>query len=143
MNCKEIENNIWEYIEGSLDGTLQSEFGKHLEKCPQCAAIEKGMRASMNVIEHSRKTEADPFFFTRLEARMEKQRVIEPKASFVVRYALAASIAFIGIIGGGFLGSFSAEQLNTDFAKNVTIEQADDFGFELADNSFDLIKDFE
>ena len=144
MNCKEIENSIWKYVEGNLDITQQNTFAKHIEQCPQCASLEKGMRASLNLIDQSKKTEADPFFITRLEARMEKQQQgAEPTASFVLRYAFAASIAIMGIVGGGFLGSFSAEQLNSDFSNNPSIEQNDDLGIELADNSFDLIKDFE
>ncbi len=144
MQCKEIENNIWEYIEGSLDEMQQQNITKHLENCAQCASLEKGMRASMVLIDDNKRTEPDPFFFTRLEARMENQAQTQsPRKSYAIRYAMAASIAFIGIVGGGLLGSFSAEQINSTFAEKIVIEQNDDFGFELADNSFDLINDFE
>ncbi|MCK5856101.1 MAG: zf-HC2 domain-containing protein [Bacteroidales bacterium] len=144
MNCKEIDNNIWEYIEGSLDESTKENFIKHFENCTQCAAAEKGMRASMTMIDQTKKTKADPFFFARLEARMERENQHKiPKKSFAVRYAMAASIAFIGIIGGSIFGSYSAEQLSSNFDEKANIEQSDDYGFELADNSFDLIKDFE
>ena len=144
MNCKEIENNIWNYIEGMLDEAKQKQYAQHIENCAHCATLEKGIRASLLLIDESKKVEADPFFFTRLEAQMEKTpQIVVPKKSFAIRYAVAASIAFIGIIGGSLFGSYSAEQLSDGFANKTTIEQSDDFGFELADNSFDLIKDFE
>ena len=144
MNCKEIDNNIWEYIEGTLDETKQKQYAEHIENCSHCVALERGIRASMLLIDDSKEVEADPFFFTRLEARMEREtQTITPRKTHTVRYAMAASIAFIGIIGGSLFGSYSAEKLSAGFADNTTIEQGDDFGIELADNSFDLIKDFE
>jgi len=144
MNCKEIENSIWEYVEGLLDEGSAKAVASHLENCEQCASLEKGIRASMLLIDNSRKTEADPFFFTRLEARMEQETEITmPKKSYAIRYAMAASIAFIGIIGGSIFGSYSAERLSTGFANTTNIEQNDELGIDLADNSFDLLKDFE
>lgn len=143
MNCKEVENHIWQYIEGSLDTILRDDVEKHIQSCAQCAALEKGIRTSMSIIEHLKKTEADPFYFTRLEARMEQQKVLNPKSSIAIRYALAASIAFIIIIGGGVLGNFSAEQWSVNFVNEVNVNQLEDFESEFADNSFDLLKEFE
>ena len=144
MDCKIIENNIWEYIEGSLDETQQKEFAEHIAHCTACAAMEKGLRSSLLLIDQSKKKEADPFFYSRLEARMESaEQNSTSQIPYALRYAMAASVAFIAIIGGSLFGRFSAEQINNDFAKNPTVEQSDDFGFEIADNSFDLIKDFE
>jgi len=144
MSCKEIENSIWEYIEGSLDKAQADHITSHIKDCAHCASLEKGMRESLQLIEQSKRTEADPFFYTRLEARMEKDSTKQmPKRIYAVRYAMAASIAFLAIVGGSFFGSFSAEQLNGDIANQVNVEQMDDFGLELADNSFDLVKEFE
>jgi anti-sigma factor RsiW len=144
MSCKEIENSIWDYIEGSLDQVQANHTASHIKDCPHCASLEKGIRESLQLIEQAKKTEADPFFYSRLEARMEQDsRKQMPKRIYAVRYAMAASIAFLAIVGGGLFGSFSAEQLNGDIANQVNLEQMDDFGLELADNSFDLIKDFE
>jgi hypothetical protein len=65
------------------------------------------------------------------------------KTPYAFRIAIAASIAIVGIVGGSIFGSYSAEQLNNNFAENSITEQTDDLGFELADNSFDLINDFK
>ena len=142
MQCKEIEYYIWEYIEDSLDKEQQQKMVEHFDSCVSCASLEKGMRASMALIDGSKKTEVDPFFYTRLEARLET-RVQITRKSYAIKYSIAASVAFIGIVGGSLLGSFSAEQINSTFAEKPAIEQNDDFGFELADNNFDLLNDFE
>ncbi len=144
MDCKIIENNIWEYIEASLDDRQQKQFAEHIKHCSACAALEKGIRSSLILIDDSKKKEIDPFFYSRLEARMEKApQTSISRMPYSLRYAMAASVAFIAIIGGSLFGSFSAEQINNGFAKSSTMEQTDDFGLEIADNSFDLINDFE
>jgi len=144
MDCKTIENSIWEYIEGSLEEAQQKQFADHIAHCTACASLEKGLLSSLLLIDNSKKKEVDPFFYSRLEARMERvQQTNISRMPYALRYAMAASVAFIAIIGGSLFGSFSAEQINSDFAKSSAIEQTDDFGFEIADNSFDLINDFE
>jgi len=145
MKCTEIENKIWDYIEETLDIEAQTSVKRHLDECSKCASMEKALRSSLQIIEGSRRTEADPFFFSRLEARMENNEASRSisKAPYAFRMAIAASIAIVGIVGGSIFGSYSAEQLNNNFARNSITEQTDELGFELADNSFDLINDFK
>jgi hypothetical protein len=144
MKCTEIENKIWDYIEEKLDIENQNSIKKHLNECSKCANMEKALRSSLQMIEGSKRTESDPFFFSRLEARMENEASINiAKTPYAFRMAIAASIAIVGIVGGSIFGSYSAEQLNNNFAENSITEQTDDLGFELADNSFDLINDFK
>jgi len=144
MKCTEIENKIWDYIEDKLDTEDQASIKKHLSECSKCANMEKALRSSLQMIEGSKRTEADPFFFSRLEARMENEASRNiAKTPYAFRMAIAASIAIVGIVGGSIFGSYSAEQLNNNFANISITEQNDDLGFELADNSFDLINDFK
>ncbi len=144
MKCTEIENKIWDYIEEKLDIESQASIKKHLNECSKCANMEKALRSSLQMIEGSKRTEADPFFFSRLEARMENEASRNiAKTPYAFRMAIAASIAIVGIVGGSIFGSYSAEQLNNNFANISITEQNDDLGFELADNSFDLINDFK
>lgn len=144
MNCRDIENKLWEFQDSKLKEEEREEVMAHLQKCPSCATIDEGMRTSMQVISTGQRREADPYFFNRLQARLQEEST--PKNTilpYALRYAFAASIACIGIIAGGVIGSYSAEQLNNQFVNTDQLEQTDDLSFDLADNSFDLINDFQ
>jgi len=144
MNCKGIENKIWDYIEGKLNENEQAAIESHLQHCSACAKLEKGIRNSNAILEQAKRSEFDPFYYSRLQARMESEKPSHiSKIPYVIRLAAAASIAIVGIVGGSIFGSYTAEQMNDGFANTNVSEQNDDLGFDLADNSFDLIKDFE
>lgn len=144
MHCKEIENIIWDYAEGKLPEAQQNAVKKHLESCTSCAALAQGISSSLDVIEKSKKTEANPYFYSHLEARLQNEtEKAGGKIAYSLRFALAASIAIIGIVGGSLLGSYSAEQLNSMKSTSQTSTLNDELGFDFADNSFDLINDFE
>ena len=144
MHCKEIENIIWDYAEGKLPVAQQNAVKEHLESCASCAALVQGISSGLTIIEKSKKTEADPYFFSRLEARLQNETEKSGgRVAYGLRFALAASIAIIGIIGGSLLGSYSAEQLNSMTGSTQVSTLNDELGFDFADNSFDLINDFE
>lgn len=142
MNCKETEKRIWDYIEGKLPEDEQRAIAGHMEHCASCAALEKGLRGSLQLIDNSRVQEQDPYFYARLEARMQNKAIPQKRGiAYAFRYAMAASVALIAIVGGSLLGSYSAVQLNNIKQGNTLMQ--DDLSIDLADNSFDLIKDFE
>lgn len=144
MNCKEIENKLGEFQDANIHEKDREEILNHLQECATCAAIDKGMRNSLQIIDHAQRKVADPYFFNRLQAQLhEEQSTKLPQLPYALRYAFAASIACVGIVIGGIIGSYSAEQLNNQFVNSNQLEQTDDLSFDIADNSFDLINDFQ
>jgi anti-sigma factor RsiW len=145
MNCKETENKIWDYIDGRLPENQAAEIEAHLNECAECAQMANILQNSMQLISNARITEPDPYFYNKLEARMERQEGNPTQTAALLprlRYALVASVAIFGIVGGSLLGSYSAEQWNNLEQSTLVQNADDDLNLDLADNSFDLVKDF-
>ena len=145
MNCKQFEDIIWDYAELKLSSEKNMEAEKHLHSCSSCASMAKNIKNSLAVISSEKTSQVDPYFYSRLQAKMEAAN--SPKMNHrigTLKYALAASITIVAIFGGSLFGSFYAEQINTAFNQPIQIEQDDssEMVLDLADNSFDLTNEF-
>ncbi len=78
MNCKTLHTKIIFFTEGSLPAREMEEIKIHLENCSNCAAFANEMKKTLAVIENENTPQLNPFFYTRVKARLEN-RVEEEK----------------------------------------------------------------
>ncbi len=108
MACKTIHNKIIFYLEQELPAVEMLQVKQHLETCRECALFAAELQTTLGIIAGERVGENDPYFYTRLKARMENRaaqskripmvlaRIVQPLAFLMV--------LFIGIYGGIKLG---------------------------------------
>jgi cytochrome c-type biogenesis protein CcmH/NrfG len=96
----------------------------HVEGCDRCRRELDELRATMALLDTWKGPEPNPYFLTRLEARLREEREAEPagwfarlRASFVfgsgthVRPLAAMALTFVLLVGGGaYLGVTNWDQ---------------------------------
>lgn len=126
MKCKQHYNKLIFYLEGNLPKDEMDFVKKHLSECPDCAAFADEMRKIFAVLEAEKSPEVNPFFYTRLKAKMEAQaKSVEPEAANpywrrILQPALFSLLLLIGIYSGIKIGQKAGEQL---FAASSADEQ--------------------
>jgi hypothetical protein len=104
MNCQQVNKAI-------LEGNITDEARKHIAVCSNCAEQLEWIEATMERVGREGVTEQDPFFYTRLKARMEQPVRISfwtQQRKVLVQVANVASIAIAGL----FLGLLMSKELN-------------------------------
>ena len=75
MNCKTIHNKLIFFLERELPVSEMNLVREHLENCSECALFVDEMRKTLSILENDKITGKNPFFYTRVKSRMEKQVV--------------------------------------------------------------------
>gem|GEM_PF-3396433 len=73
MQCREIRKLMPFYPEMIREPKKLLEITGHLESCRECADLRQRYEQILQQTPHIQVREPDPFFFTRLEAKLEKQ----------------------------------------------------------------------
>jgi hypothetical protein len=111
MNCGRCHKKLIPYLEASLKGAELEGIKQHLQECASCRSFADYLKTILVSFEDSRITTPDPFFYTRVKARLEKQtdgplvksgweKVFQPVAFSLI---LMAAI-FTGILLGNLDG---------------------------------------
>ncbi|MCD4773268.1 MAG: zf-HC2 domain-containing protein [Bacteroidales bacterium] len=106
MNCTEINKNLIFYIEGDLSSEKEKIVKKHLEKCDKCKYLYNEMEKTLGVIQKENTPEINPFFYTRVKAKMEdvQESSFRPVFRPVFMRILQTSVAVVLIAFGVFVG---------------------------------------
>jgi hypothetical protein len=107
------------YLEGLLKGPELEEVERHLEGCTSCRKFAGYLTESLEAIEKSKITENDPFFYTRLKAKLENQSVSGyEKISFtrILQPVLLTLVLVVAIIAGIGIGSIGRSSKTGDYA---------------------------
>lgn len=78
MDCKTSHRKMIFYIDGELPIPEMGKIKIHLAECSECAAFYEEMKKTLDVLTAEKQREINPFFYTRLNARMENQAAIQP-----------------------------------------------------------------
>ncbi len=100
-----------DYLEGLLSEADFKEFGTHLEECASCRGFAAYMSESLKSVSRSRIREADPYFFTRLKARMEnqaEQKDRKREIMGVVRPLFYSFLLVASVVAGIVIGSYGS-----------------------------------
>ena len=110
MKCKTLHKKLIFFLEGDLPENEANEMKAHLAKCESCAAFAEDMKKTLGIIQVEKSPEVNPFFYTRLKARMEnekvqeKQRVGFPIWEKVLQPAFFSLLLLAGIYTGIKIG---------------------------------------
>ena len=144
MKCHEIQNELFTYLENPLEHKQTKEIFAHLEKCEDCKNISLQLAKSISTIEKMKITENDPFFFDRVQQKMNSKTIqISHVTKFSFMRVAAIGLILLSTISAGVLvGYLSSNQL---IATNKLTEefnkQKDSEVTLYADNTFTLIED--
>ena len=124
MNCEICHKQLIPYQEGLLKGPALQEMEQHLQECSSCRSFAGYLKETLLSIENSRLTAPDPFFYTRVKARLEKQvnsssvksgwiRILQPAFfTFFLAAAIYAGILLGGLYGNSETKSYARENLD-------------------------------
>ena len=108
MKCKNVHNKLIFFLEKELPVSEMEQVQKHLDECSECALFAAEMKNTLSILDSDKVTDENPFFFTRVKARLEKQSQEEPVARPVLVRILQpvafSIILLLGIYGGFKLG---------------------------------------
>lgn len=121
-NCAEMETKLANLL---LDpASAPTGVAAHVESCEGCRRELEELRATMNLLDSWEEPEPNPYFLTRLEARMREERLAGPAGWFAqlrarmlygpethVRPLAAMAMTFMLLVGGGaYLGVTNWDQ---------------------------------
>ena len=128
MNCTEIHKNLIFYIEGDLSSEKEKIIKMHLEKCDKCKHLYNEMKNTLGVINNESKVEVNPFFYTRVKAKMEDVKessyspVYRPAFMRIIQTSVAvvliAFAVFVGVrLGDNYISNSMASGSDQSISK--------------------------
>ena len=101
MNCKYIEENIINYIEGRISQENRTGIEEHIIECDRCRKLMEETTAIWDSITSPVKSELSPFFWTRLQARIEEYEKPSklPLLENFIKYLKPAAVGFTLLAG--------------------------------------------
>lgn len=119
MSCRTIHKKLIFFLEGDLSKPEAEAVSAHLAQCPECAAFFEDMKKTLHILQEEKSPDINPFFYTRLRARMENEaeEVTRP-AGFslwerVLQPALFTMLLLAGIYAGMKIGHPANEGSNS------------------------------
>lgn len=121
MSCPGMEAKLAEML---LDAAPDAKTRAHVEACAGCRAELDGLRSTMNLMDSWEAPEPNPYFLTRLGARMREERRKAPegwlarlRSSFAfgpathARPLAAMALTVMLLVGGGTYLSLNGAQM--------------------------------
>ena len=125
MNCKTLHSKLIFFLDGDLPEKEMEQVREHLAECPDCSAFAEELKKTMSVLQIEKSPEVNPFFYTRLKAKLENQ-AIKNKRSYslpVWQRILQPAIFTILLIGGIYSGFKIAEPQKVNREAMAYLEQ--------------------
>ena len=123
MKCNKVHNKLIFFLEKELPVSEMEQVQKHLDECSECALFAAEMKNTLSILDSDKVRDENPFFFTRVKARLENQAEEQLSARPVLTRVLQP-VAFSIILLLGIYGGFKLGQApKTDFADNSLSEQ--------------------
>ncbi len=141
MKCNTLHTKIIFFTEGGLPAWEMEEIKIHLENCSDCAAFANEMKNTLAVIEKEKVPQLNPFFYTRVKARLENQAenvVATRQTPVLVRIlqpALFSLLLLVGIYTGVKIGQPVKVNSNIPvFAENEVVPYFNEMETEAIEN---------
>ena len=71
MKCKTLHKKLIFFLEGELPAKEMEQIRLHLSECHDCAAFAEEMKKTFAFLESEKSPAINPFFYTRLKAKIE------------------------------------------------------------------------
>ncbi|WP_297088969.1 zf-HC2 domain-containing protein [uncultured Draconibacterium sp.] len=108
MNCKLAHKKLIFFVEQELPVSEMEQVRQHLKQCAPCAHFAEEMKKTLSIIEADKVEDENPFFFTRVKARLEntagKQVAARPVLVRILQPVAFSVILLLGVYGGFKLG---------------------------------------
>jgi len=128
MKCSTLHKNIIFFLEKELPAEEMEQMQKHFEVCPECKAFAEDLKKTLGIIKDEKSPAVNPFFYTRLKARMESQLEKEPISFWrpvmvkVIQPAFFSILLIAGIYGGYKIATpVQTTMVSTVYADNEII----------------------
>lgn len=124
MKCKTLHKKLIFFLEGDLSEKEAREIKLHLNECAGCAAFAADMKKTLDIIQVEKSPEVNPFFYTRLKARMEKEdtREKQPVGFPVWEKVLQPALFSLLLLAGIYTGIKIGQPANTGSDQNIFAE---------------------
>jgi hypothetical protein len=101
MHCRTIQRKLSQLPTREIPVGVLSE---HLSGCPACASAHARFRDILDAVESDRINEASPWFITRLEARLDKQKIVDYAGVFRLKPIAVTLMVVFPLMTGIWLG---------------------------------------
>jgi predicted anti-sigma-YlaC factor YlaD len=127
MKCTEIKNRLSAYQDGELAAPTFSLIADHLKICPSCREELERLRKAYAMIAIDHLILPDPFFLTRLRARIQTQNkklfVRSNSLHWLERMLLPATV-MVGLLFGTFLGMQMTKKFFSQTTSGIKISES-------------------
>jgi len=138
MKCKAIHKKLIFFLENDLPENEMEDIRLHLAECQECAAFAEYMRKTLNVVDQERGPDVNPFFYTRVKARLENEAVkdaVVPLWARILQPAVFTLLLLAGVYAGIKIGqpannikeSYYAEQEMFPYLYEMAAEPIETF----------------
>ena len=120
MNCKDLHKRIIFYLDVELSEKEMEETKLHLAECNECAVFASEMEKTFAVLTAEKSPAVNPFFYTRLKAKMENRASVQyelQQKSILVKILQPAFFSILlmaGIYTGVKIGQPANETNSTE-----------------------------
>jgi anti-sigma factor RsiW len=106
MKCKTLHSKIIFFTDGELPAAEMEQIKIHLSECADCAAFASEMRKTLAVINNEKEPQLNPFFYTRVKARLENQseQVAVTRKVAVLKRILQPALFSLLLLAGVYTG---------------------------------------
>jgi len=127
MNCQEVNNKLFSFVEKTLSVTDMQQVEEHMHKCKKCEDTYIVLKTALNVIDTEKEISTDPFMHTRIIQKIEnrKQNNIAYSLKRVLQPLILGIVLVAGVSFGMGLGHI-ATKTNSDM---LAISSSDIFLF--------------
>lgn len=113
MKCKTLHKNLIFYLDGDLSKSENEQIQLHLAKCENCALFFEELKKTVGIIEIEKSPAVNPFFYTRLKAKLENQESKKlqafhiPTLVKVLQPVMFSILLVVGVYSGIRIGQTS------------------------------------
>jgi hypothetical protein len=110
MKCKNLHKDLIFFLEGDLPAKEMEQIQIHLAECDSCAAFAEDMKVTLGILEVEKSPAVNPFFYTRLKAKLENreseklQIFRRPVFARILQPVMFSILLVIGIYSGIKIG---------------------------------------
>jgi len=115
MKCQVIHKKLIFFLEDELSGKEMQAIREHLDSCPDCALFAEDMRETLSILDSEKNPEINPFFYTRVKAKLvnqdekESQMMRRPVLVRVLQPLAFSILLLVGVYAGIKFGAQSAK----------------------------------
>jgi len=111
MKCRTIHKKLIFFLEGDLRKEEMDEIKIHLQDCSTCAAFVEEMNKTLGIFQAEKNPEINPFFYTRLKAKLENLApaqyipILKPAYLRILQPITITVVMLLGIFSGIKIGN--------------------------------------